>query len=160
MSDYNGMCLSTELSDCLFGTPMAVVTKASLGTLKEDAVNIAVHGHNPLLSEVICDVATQMQEEAKKAGAPKGINIVGICCTGNEVMMRRGVPLATNYLSQELAIITGVVDAMVVDVQCIMPSIVDVAESYHTEIITTMAENKITGATHIGFDGSTAKESA
>ncbi len=160
MSDYNGMCLSTELSDCLFGTPMPVVTKASLGTLKEDAVNIAVHGHNPLLSEVICDVATQMQEEAKKAGAPKGINIVGICCTGNEVMMRRGVPLATNYLSQELAIITGVVDAMVVDVQCIMPSIVDVAESYHTEIITTMAENKITGATHIGFDGSTAKESA
>lgn len=160
MSDYNGMCLSTELSDVLFGTPMPVVTKASLGALKEDAVNIAVHGHNPLLSEIVCDAATQMQEEAKKAGAPKGINIVGICCTGNEVMMRHGVPLATNYLSQELAIVTGAVDAMVVDVQCIMPSIVDVAQSYHTQIITTMPDNKITGATHIEFDEATAKASA
>ena len=160
MADYTGMCLSTELSDVLFGTPMPVITKASLGVLKEEAVNIAVHGHNPLLSEIVCDVAMTMNEEAIKAGASKGINIVGICCTGNEVMMRHGVPLATNYLSQELAIITGAVDAMVVDVQCIMPSIVAVGEAYHTEIITTMADNKITGATHIEFNEKTAKQSA
>ena len=160
MADYNGMCLSTELSDVLFGTPMPVITKASLGVLKEDAVNIAVHGHNPLLSEIVCDVATLMQDDAKNAGAPKGINIVGICCTGNEVMMRRGVPLATNYLSQELAIVTGAVDAMVVDVQCIMPSLVEVGDSYHTEVITTMKENKITGATHVEFNEATAKQSA
>ncbi|GAV25357.2 carbon-monoxide dehydrogenase catalytic subunit [Carboxydothermus islandicus] len=160
LADYTGMCLSTELSDALFGTPEPVVTQANLGVLKEDAVNIAVHGHNPLLSEIICDVALKMNEEARKAGAKEGINVVGICCTGNEVMMRRGIPLATNYLSQELAIITGALDAMVVDVQCIMPALTSVAECFHTEIITTMAENKITGATHIEFREDSAVESA
>ncbi|AEF93245.1 carbon-monoxide dehydrogenase, catalytic subunit [Desulfotomaculum nigrificans CO-1-SRB] len=160
LADYNGMCLSTELSDVLFGTPEPVVTTANLGVLKEDAVNIAVHGHNPLLSEIVCDVALKMNEEAKKAGAKEGINIVGICCTGNEVMMRRGIPLATNYLSQEMAIITGAVDAMVVDVQCIMPAITGVAECFHTEIITTMPVNKITGATHIEFREDSAIDSA
>lgn len=160
LSDYTGMYLSTELSDVIFGTPEPVVTTANLGVLKEDAVNIAVHGHNPLLSEIVCDVAMKMNEDAKKAGAKEGINIVGICCTGNEVMMRRGVPLATNYLSQELALITGAVDAMVVDVQCIMPSIVKIGECYHTEIITTMAENKITGANHVEFNEESALDSA
>ena len=160
LADYTGMYLSTELSDVLFGTPEPVVTTANLGVLKEDAVNIAVHGHNPLLSEIVCDVAMKMNEDAKKAGAKEGINIVGICCTGNEVMMRRGIPLATNYLSQELAIITGAVDAMVVDVQCIMPSIASLAECFHTEVITTMRENKIIGATHIEFHEDAAFDSA
>ncbi|MBZ4688441.1 MAG: anaerobic carbon-monoxide dehydrogenase catalytic subunit [Clostridia bacterium] len=160
LADYTGMYLSTELSDVLFGTPEPVVTTANLGVLKEDAVNIAVHGHNPVLSEIVCDVALKMNEEAKKAGAKEGINIVGICCTGNEVMMRRGIPLATNYLSQELAIITGAVDAMVVDVQCIMPSLTGLAECFHTEVITTMQENKITGATHIEFHEDSAFDSA
>jgi carbon-monoxide dehydrogenase catalytic subunit len=160
MGDYTGMSLSTNLSDVLFGTPSPVVTSANLGVIKESAVNIAVHGHNPLLSEIVCDMAVEMNQMAKDAGAPDGINIMGICCTGNEVMMRHGVPLATNYLSQELAIVTGALEAMVVDVQCIMPSIQKVGESYHTEIITTMPDNKITGATHIEFDEHTAKESA
>jgi carbon-monoxide dehydrogenase catalytic subunit len=160
MADLTGMSLSTNISDVLFGTPTPVVTQASLGVIKEDAINIAVHGHNPLLSEIICDMAAEMNKEAIAAGAPKGINIIGICCTGNEVMMRHGVPLATNYLSQELAIVTGALDAMVVDVQCIMPSIVTVGESYHTEVITTMPENKITGATHVGFEEHNEKESA
>jgi len=158
--DYTGMYLSTELSDVIFGTPEPVVTAANLGVLKENAVNIAVHGHNPLLSEIVCDVALKMNEEAKKAGAKDGINVVGICCTGNEVMMRRGIPLASNYLSQELAIITGAVDAMVVDVQCIMPSISKISECFHTEVITTLNENKITGATHIEFHEDTALDSA
>lgn len=160
MADYTGMALSTNLSDVLFGTPSPVVTKASLGVIREDAINIAVHGHNPLLSEIICDMAVEMNQKAIAAGAPKGINIMGICCTGNEVMMRRGIPLATNYLSQELAIVTGALEAMVVDVQCIMPAIQKVGESYHTEIITTMPDNKITGATHVEFDEHTAKQSA
>lgn len=160
MADYTGMALSTNLSDVLFGTPTPVITKASLGVIKEDAINIAVHGHNPLLSEIVCDMAVEMNQQAISAGAARGINIIGICCTGNEVMMRHGVPLATNYLSQELAIVTGALEAMVVDVQCIMPSIVKVGESYHTEVITTMPDNKIKGATHVEFDHHTAKDSA
>lgn len=160
LADYDGMCLATELSDALFGTPQPVVTSANLGVLKENAVNIAVHGHNPLLSEVICDTAMLMHDEAIRAGAAEGINIVGICCTGNEVMVRQGIPLATNYLSQELALVTGAVDAMVVDVQCIMPSVAGIASCFHTQIVTTMDENKMPGATHVPLRLPTAGESA
>lgn len=160
LADYAGMYLATELSDALFGTPQPVVTSANLGVLKENAVNIAVHGHNPLLSELVCDAAVEMNEEARKAGAKEGINVVGICCTGNEVMMRRGVPLATNYLSQELPILTGALDTMVVDVQCIMPSLGKLKECYHTELVTTMPTCKIPGATHVEFHDETAPESA
>ncbi|MBT1073585.1 anaerobic carbon-monoxide dehydrogenase catalytic subunit [Pelotalea chapellei] len=160
LADFDGMCLATELSDAVFGTPSPVVTAANLGVIKEGAVNIAVHGHNPLLSEIVCDVALLMDDEARKAGAKDGINIIGICCTGNEVMVRHGIPLATNYLSQELALITGAVDAMVVDVQCIMPSVSEIGACFHTEIITTMDDNKITGARHVRFREETAVENA
>lgn len=160
LADYTGMVLATELSDALFGTPQPVVTKANLGVLKTGAVNIAVNGHNPLLSELICDAALELKAEAVTAGAAEGINIVGICCTGNEVLMRRGIPLATNFLSQELAILTGAVDAMVVDVQCIMPSLGQLKDCYHTELITTLSECKIPGATHVELHTATAGENA
>ncbi len=160
LADYTGMYLGTELSDVLFGTPQPVVTKANLGVLKADAVNIAVHGHNPLLSELVCDAALALNDAAVKAGAKEGINIVGVCCTGNEVLMRRGIPLASNYLSQELAILTGAVDAMVVDVQCIMPSLGGLKDCFHTELITTMSTCKIPGASHVEFHTETAGENA
>jgi carbon-monoxide dehydrogenase catalytic subunit len=158
MADLDAEMLATELSDVMFGTPKPVMSTANLGVLKRDAVNVAVNGHNPLLSEIICDVAAELNDEAVAAGAPGGINIVGICCTGNELMMRHGVPLATNYLSQELPIMTGVLEAMVVDVQCIMPSLPRVAACFHTKIITTDKQNKIRGATHVDFEPAKATE--
>ncbi len=160
IADYDGMTLATELSDILFGTPKPIVTAANLGVIKPTAVNIAVGGHNPLLSDIVCDVAAEMQEAAMAAGAKDGINIVGICCTGNEVMMRHGIPLATNYLSQEMAVLTGALDAMVVDMQCIMPSMPRVAECFHTQFITTLDENRIPGALHVSFDEKHADEAA
>jgi carbon-monoxide dehydrogenase catalytic subunit len=159
IGDYTGMYLATDLSDILFGTPTPVMAQANLGTLKKDAVNVAIHGHNPVLSEVIVAQAELMREEAVAAGAPEGINLVGICCTGLEVMMRHGIPTATNSLSQELAILTGALDAAVVDYQCIMPSLPYV-DGYHTEIITTMPIAKITGATHIEFKEEQAADKA
>jgi len=159
IGDYTGMYLATDLSDILFGTPTPVMAQANLGTLKEDAVNVAVHGHNPVLSEVIVAQAEVMREEAVAAGAAGGINLVGICCTGLEVMMRHGIPTATNSLSQELAVLTGALDAAVVDYQCIMPSLPFV-DGYHTEIITTMPIAKITGATHVEFKEEQASEKA
>lgn len=159
IGDYTGMYLATDLSDILFGTPTPVMAQANLGTLKEDAVNVAVHGHNPVLSEVIVAQAELMREEAVAAGAAGGINLVGICCTGLEVMMRHGIPTATNSLSQELAVLTGALDAAVVDYQCIMPSLPFV-DGYHTEIITTMPIAKITGATHVEFKEEQASEKA
>ncbi|BCV20527.1 anaerobic carbon-monoxide dehydrogenase catalytic subunit [Moorella sp. Hama-1] len=159
LADLAGSYIGTDVSDILFGTPQPVVTEANLGVLKANAVNVAVHGHNPVLSEVIVAVAKEMEGEAKAAGA-SGINVVGICCTGNEVMMRHGVPACTHSVSQEMAMMTGALDAMVVDYQCIMPSLATVAECMGTRLITTMEIAKIPGALHVNFAEETAGENA
>ncbi|ADL12818.1 anaerobic carbon-monoxide dehydrogenase catalytic subunit [Acetohalobium arabaticum] len=160
LADFTGCTIGTDLSDIIFGTPEVVESEANLGVLDEDAVNVIVHGHEPVLSEKVVAAAKKLEDEAKEAGAENGINVAGICCTGNELLMRQGVPLATNFASQELAIMTGAVDAMVVDIQCIMPSIQSVANCYHTEIITTIPFSKISGAKHIEFNDSTADQDA
>jgi len=159
LSDLTGMHIATDLSDVFFGTPKPVATEANLGVLEENKVNITVHGHNPLISEMVLQAAEELEDEALAAGA-EGIKISGICCTGNEVLMRHGVPLATSFASTELAIVTGAVDAMVVDVQCIMPSIVDVAQCYHTRIVTTSSIAKLPGSYHVDFQAATALEDA
>lgn len=159
LCDYDGMHLATDLSDILFGTGVPVVTEANLGAIKADKVNIAVHGHNPLLSQMVVAAAKEMQDEAKAVGAA-GINLVGICCTGNEVLMREGVAIATNFSTQELAILTGAMDLMVVDVQCIMPSLRSLAGCFHTKIVTTMPIMKIPGSYHYAFDEHNAMNSA
>jgi len=150
---WGGSMLATDLSDVLFGTPGPVKSMANLGVLQEDEVNIIIHGHEPTLSEMIVAASQdpELLEYAESKGA-KGIAMAGICCTANETLMRQGVPLAGNFLQQELAILTGAVEAMVVDIQCIMQGIVKLAEQFHTEIITTSPKAKITGATHIEFD--------
>ena len=159
VADLAACYMGTDLSDILFGTPQPTVTSANMGVLKKEAVNIAVHGHNPVLSDVLVAVAKDMEKEAKSAGAT-GINVVGICCTGNEVMMRHSIPACTHSVSQEMAIMTGALDAMVVDYQCIMPSLVTVAECMGTKIVTTMEICKITGATHIPFSEEAASDKA
>ncbi len=156
---YAGLHLGTDIQDILFGIPAPVVTEANLGVLKEDHVNIVVHGHEPMLSEKILEWARKLSGEAQAKGA-KGIQLSGVCCTGNEILMRQGVAVASNYLAQELAIITGAVDAMVVDVQCIMPSLSRVAACYHTKIFTTAPIVKIPGTEHIEFTLKDADEKA
>ena len=159
LCDYICMHIGTDLSDILFGTPKPVYTEANFGVMDPEMVNIAVHGHNPLLSEMIVRQAREMNAEAEAAGA-KGVKCMGICCTGNEVLMRQGVPVLTNFLSQELPIMTGSLDAMVVDVQCIMPGVKAVSDCYHTRIITTMSHSKIPGSYHIDFSEEHAVEKA
>ncbi len=158
---WGGSMIATELQDILFGTPSPVLSQINLGVLKEDEVNLVIHGHEPLLSEMIVAASQdpEMIKLAESKGA-KGINLAGMCCTANEILMRHGVPLAGNFLQQELALVTGAVDAMVVDVQCIMQSLPDIAQCYHTKIITTSPKAKITGALHIEFDERKAMEGA
>ena len=158
---WSGSMMATLLSDILFGTPKPVKSVMNLGVLKEDMVNIIVHGHNPILSMKIVETAMRddIQEYARKYGA-KGVNVAGMCCTGNEVLMRLGVPIAGNMLMQELAIITGAVEAIIVDYQCVMPAIVDVAGCYHTKIITTEPKMHIPGAVHVEFEPEHADEIA
>ncbi len=158
---WGGSMLGTDLSDILFGTPAPVRSEANLGVLREDMVNIVVHGHEPTLSEMIvaASLDPELIEYARSKGA-EGIQLTGICCTANETLMRQGVPLAGNLLQQELAVLTGAVEAMVVDIQCIFQGLVPLAERFHTEIITTSPKVKITGATHIEFDERRALEIA
>lgn len=150
---WGGSMLSTDISDILFGTPSPVAASANFGTLREDQVNVVVHGHEPTLSELIVAAADdpEIVEYAKSKGA-KGVAISGICCTANEILVRQGVPLLGNFLGQELAVLTGAVEAMVVDIQCVMQGLVQVSEKYHTKTITTSPKAKITGATHVEFD--------
>ena len=150
---WGGSLLATDVSDIFFGTPAPVLGQANLGVLKDNMVNVVVHGHEPTLSEMIV-AASQTPEiiaYAKAAGAD-GVNLSGICCTANEILMRQGIPAAGNFLQQELSILTGAVEAMVVDVQCIMQALVGLASNFHTKIITTSPKVKIKGATHIEFD--------
>ena len=150
---WGGSMIATDVSDILFGTPAPILGQANLGVLKDDMVNVVVHGHEPTLSQMIVAASQDPEiiEYAKKAGA-KGISLSGICCTANEILLRQGIPAAGNFLHQELAILTGAVEAMVVDVQCIMQALVDVASNFHTKVITTSPKVRITGATHIEFD--------
>ena len=159
LADLAGEHISTDLSDILFGPPKMMITQSNLGVIKADAVNIAMHGHNPVLSEVIVDVAEELNNEAKSAGAT-GINIFGICCTGAELLSRRGIPLATNFASQETAFLTGAVDAMVVDYQCILPSLGLWAQCFHTKLISTSDLCRQPGDIHIEFRPESAKEDA
>jgi carbon-monoxide dehydrogenase catalytic subunit len=150
VADLAGCYMGTDLSDILFGVPQPVTTMANMGTIKADAVNIALHGHNPVLSEVLVE-ASQLKQDAAKAAGATGINLVGICCTGNEVMMRHGIPACTHSVSQEMAVMTGALDAIVVDYQCIMPALVNAAECAGTQVITTIDFAKISGAEHVDF---------
>ncbi|OAT85708.1 anaerobic carbon-monoxide dehydrogenase catalytic subunit [Desulfotomaculum copahuensis] len=159
LGDYVGMHVGTDLSDVLFGTPKPVVSEANMGVIDPSKVNLVLHGHNPVLSDIIVQAAREMEAEAKAAGAT-GINLMGICCTGNEVLMRHGVPLVTSFASQELAIATGSIDGMVVDVQCIMPSVRTAAECFHTLIITTSPIAKIPGSYYLDFQTDKALENA
>jgi len=150
---WGGSMLATELSDVLFGVPTPRMSQMNLGVLKADQVNIILHGHNPMLSEVIVTASQdpELLEMAKSKGA-QGINLAGLCCTGNEVLMRKGIPMAGNHLMQELSIITGAVEMMVVDYQCIMPSVAETAKCFHTKVISTFDKAKFPGVEHISFD--------
>lgn len=149
---WGGSMISTDLQDIMFGTPVPVLGSINLGVLKEDEVNVVVHGHEPLLPEMLVNATRDPEIKAltEKAGA-KGVNLAGMCCSANEVLMRHGIPCAGNFLQQELALVTGAVELMTVDVQCEMQGLQGVAECFHTKLITTSDRAKIEGATHIEF---------
>ena len=158
---WGGSMMATEVSDILFGTPEIKESMANLGVLKEDMVNVILHGHNPILSEMVVKASEdpELNKLAIEKGA-QGINLAGICCTGNELLMRKGVPVAGDILNQELALATGVVEAMVIDYQCIFPSITETAGCYHSKVISTSEKSKVPGAIHMEFHPEDAYDTA
>jgi carbon-monoxide dehydrogenase catalytic subunit len=158
---WGGSMIATDVQDIILGSPQPIRGKVNLGVLKENYVNIVVHGHEPVLSEMAVKAAQdpELIKLAKKAGA-QGLNLAGICCTANEVLMRHGIAVAGNFLQQELAIITGAVEVMMVDVQCIMPALQEVASCFHTKLITTNSKARFPGVMHIEFEAKKAYEVA
>jgi anaerobic carbon-monoxide dehydrogenase catalytic subunit len=156
---WGGSLVATEISDILFGTPSPVAVEVNMGVLKEDQVNIIIHGHEPNLFESIVESVNEptLIQAAKDAGA-KGINLVGMCCSGLEMFVRHGIPHAGNFMSTEAVLVTGAVDAMGVDVQCIKQGLVKVADCYGTKLITTNPRCHIEGATHVEFHEDKPKE--
>ncbi len=149
---WGGSMVATELSDIMFGTPSPLMVDVNMGVLKEDHVNIIVHGHEPSMFESMLAAVNDpfFVDQAKEKGA-QGINLVGMCCSGAEMMSRHGVPHAGNFGSTEAILVTGAVDAMVVDIQCIKQGVATVAKCYDTHLITTNPRCHIEGATHIEF---------
>jgi len=158
---WGGSMYATDISDVLFGGPEPIRSRANLGVLRADAVNVVVHGHEPTLSEMLVAAAqsADIRKKAEEAGA-EGIQLSGICCTANEILMRHGIPIAGNFLQQELALATRAVDAMIVDVQCIMPALAQLAEGLPTRVISTSPKAAFEGIRHIEFDEESALESA
>ena len=158
---WGGSRIGSLVSDILFGTPTPIRSQANLGVLGRNTVNIIVHGHEPALSEMLAVAvcAPEILQYARDAGA-EGVTLAGLCCTSNEILMRHGIAVAGNFLQQELAVVTGAVEMMIIDVQCCMPSLPDVARSYHTEIISTCDIAKTQGAAHVEFDLENALRSA
>lgn len=158
---WGGSMAGTEFSDVLFGTPKPIDTEANLGVMEKDNVNIVVHGHDPSLSEMICEYADdpEMIAYAKSKGA-KGITVSGVCCTSNEVAMRRGIPMAGNFLQQENVVLTGACEAIVVDVQCIFPALGPLSKCFHTKFITTSPIAQMPDSEFIRFNAETADENA
>jgi len=158
---WGGSMIASEIQDILFGTPFPGKGEINLGVLQKKEVNIIVHGHEPILSEMIVEASQdeQLLAEAKKVGA-EGINVAGICCTANELLVRHGVPVAGNFLCQELAIATGAVELMAVDVQCIMQGLAEVASCHHTRLVTTSDKGKIPGVEHIVLEEKDALKTA
>ena len=157
---WGGSMIATEVSDILYGTPTPRPTAVNAGVLKKDQVNIIVHGHNPVVSEMILQacLADDMTALARESGAA-GINLAGVCCTGNELLMRHGVAMAGNHLMTELILSTGAVDMMIVDYQCIMPSLGTVAACYHTKMVSTSDKARFPHMDHYEFhpDNAAAK---
>jgi carbon-monoxide dehydrogenase catalytic subunit len=158
---WGGSRVASEVSDILFGTPSPVKSSANLGVLGKKTVNVVVHGHEPALSEMLAAASTdpEITTYAKAAGA-EGITLAGICCTANEILIRHGIPIAGNFLQQELAIVTGAIEMLIIDVQCCMPSLPEVASAYHTEVISTSEIAKTIGAHSLDFDVKHAYDNA
>lgn len=139
--------------DCLYGVPTRSTSRVNLGSLKKGFVNIAIHGHAPMLAMEIIKVArTEKFVKMAEAAGAEGIQFYGICCSGLSAMYRFGgvIPLA-NANGTELVLATGALDLWVADIQDIFPSIMDVARCFKTVVVTTNESMRLPGAEHYGY---------
>lgn len=145
---------SSIAMDSLFGLPVRSTSKVNIGALEKGYVNIAVHGHSPILvSQIVKLGRTEKFENLAKEKGASGIKFYGICCSGLSAMYRYGgvIPLS-NAIGAELVLGTGAIDLWVADVQDVFPSIMEVAKCFRTTVVTTNDSARLPGAEHYGFD--------
>jgi len=149
-------------SEILYGRPSPTSGEVGFGMLaRGSGVKLAVHGHLPVAAEALLAAAEEpeMLAEAAAAGAD-GFDFYGICCSGQELLARHGVPSVTGILGQEFALATGALDALVVDLQCVLPAIMPVAREKGTIVVTTHDSNRLEGAVHMPAEPGTLPQAA
>ncbi|MDC7278519.1 anaerobic carbon-monoxide dehydrogenase catalytic subunit [Butyrivibrio fibrisolvens] len=151
---FSGVVGASIATDSLFGVGDRVTSKVNIGALEKGYVNIAVHGHLPLLvSQIVAAGKREDLIELAKSKGAKGIRFYGICCSGLSAMYRdSGVIPLSNAVSAELVLGTGALDLWVADVQDVFPSIMDVAKCFKTTVITTSDSARLPGAERYEYD--------
>lgn len=151
---FTGVVASNIATDSLFGIGGRATSKVNVGALEKGYVNIAVHGHLPVLVHEIVKVG-QSEEfiNMAKAHGAKGIKFYGICCSGLSAMYRYdGVIPLSNAIGAELVLGTGALDLWVADVQDVFPAIMDVAKCTKTTVVTTSDTARLPGAEHYAYN--------
>lgn len=139
---YTGLIATITLQDILFGAPQLVESASDLGVIDPDYVNIVAHGHLPFVGTAVLNAleSGEFDELAKAVGA-KGVKVYGSMCTGQELMQRSAVSAkgfggqTGNWLNQEFLVATGAVDLMMLDLNCTIPGLKDVAARFHTRLV-------------------------
>lgn len=160
---YGALAPASLGQEILFGIPEVSrePVQVNLGVMKAGAVNIIIHGHSPVLAEMI--VALVKSDEVKKAVKEAGageIVLMGACCTGKALLSRHGIPSVTGIMGSELAFATGALDALVLDMQCAIPGLGQLAECFGGKIITTYPGNRFAGESHIPYSPEEADRQA
>ena len=151
---FTGVVAADIVTDILYGEGEIRDCRVNVGALEKNYVNIAVHGHLPMLVSKVVQLGNseEYQNRAKEIGA-KGIKFYGICCSGLQNMYRyeNVIPLS-NAIGAELVLGTGALDLWCADVQDIYPAIMDVAKCTQTVVVTTSDAARLPGSEHYAYD--------
>ena len=139
---YMGLVGTVTVQDILLGTPALVQSEADLGVLDPSTVNIVCHGHVPLVATAVLQASQdpELLSQARQAGAT-GIRVYGSMCTGQELMQRSAgsaqgfAGQLSNWLGQEYYVATGVVDLVMMDMNCSTPGLKSTADHFHTKLV-------------------------
>ena len=165
---YMGLVGTITAQDILLGSPSLVESRADLGIIDPETVNIVAHGHVPLVATAVIQAAQdpELQKLAGDAGA-KGINVYGSMCTGQELMQRSGSSAKgyggqlSNWLSQEYYIATGAVDLVMLDMNCSIPALKTMADNFHTKLVSVDKIVRMQGVEdHVDYDPEKVEEQA
>ncbi|MBU3931472.1 MAG: hypothetical protein KKF01_03355, partial [Proteobacteria bacterium] len=116
--------LQGGLKKAAFGQAPAEID-VNMGVLKKDAANILLYGRfSPVLKAKIA-----------AAAAKKKVNVAGVCT--DPLLAPYVFAPVTSYGSQELPLMTGAVDLIVVGDQFVNPSVASLAAAYDTVVVPT-----------------------